>query len=265
MLFPETKRVVFQKNPLAEVICQLQFPSILQIASEDPVSFQNKIRAVYPLYERESGGLPIMEPLPKELSTIIREFQLMGHKESPVHKFTTADSARFISLSPNFLAVTDRDYRRWEQFSTEVMSARAAFEEIYQPAFFTRVGLRYRDIIDKTKLGLNNEPWETLINGSLISLLGAMEIGKRVHQISTTALLKIDEVDGGFLSLRHGLVRRSDDEAAYRIDADFYTEERRNGKDVPTTLNIFNQLAGNLFRWAATSRLQEALEPVAID
>lgn len=265
MLFPETKRVVFQKNPLAEVICQLQFPSILQIASEDPVNFQNKSRAAYPLYDRESGELPIREPLPKEFSTIIREFQIIGHHGSPVHKFTTADSARFISLSPDFLAVTDRNYRRWEDFSTEVMSARAAFEEIYQPAFYTRVGLRYRDIIDKAQLGLKNEPWESLINDSLISLLGAKEIGKRVHQISTTALLKIDEVDGGFLSLRHGLIRRPDSREAYRIDTDFYTDERRNGKDVTATLNVFNQLAGNLFRWAATSRLKEALEPVAID
>lgn len=266
MLFPITQRVVFKKNPLVEVICQLRFPSILQIASEDPVSFQNTIRAVYPLYERESGGLPLQEPLPKELSAIMREFQFMGHKETPVYKFITADSSRFISLSPDFLAVTDRNYRRWEEFSTEVMSAQAALENIYRPAFFTRVGLRYRDIIDKDKLGLKDEPWESLINSSLISLLGAKEIGESVHEISTTVLLKLDEVDGGLLRLRHGLVRRPDSsEQAYRIDADFYTEERRNDKDVPTTLNAFNQLAGNLFRWAATARLREALEPVAIE
>lgn len=265
MLFPETKRVVFRKNPLAEVICQIRFPAILQIASGDPVDFQNKIRAEYPLYDVESGGLPSGAPIPKELTEIIKEFQFMGPKESTIYKFNTADSARFISLSTDFLAITERNYQRWEEFSKEITSARLALEEIYKPAFYSRVGIRYRDIIDKNKLGLKDEPWEKLINSSLIGLLGDKEIGKMVQQVSSTILVKISEIDGGILGLRHGLVRRPNGMQAYRIDADFYTEERRDGNDADATLNVFNTLAGNLFRWATTRRLQDALEPVAID
>ena len=55
MPFPESERVVFRRNTLAEVICQLRFPPILEIAAKDPAAFQEQIRAEYPLYQRNQG------------------------------------------------------------------------------------------------------------------------------------------------------------------------------------------------------------------
>ena len=49
MPFPEATRVIYHKNPLTDVICQLRFPPILKIDSEIPSLFQDTIREQYPL------------------------------------------------------------------------------------------------------------------------------------------------------------------------------------------------------------------------
>ena len=44
MPFPVTKRIIYKKNPLVEVICQLRFPPILSIDTEIPARFQGAIK-----------------------------------------------------------------------------------------------------------------------------------------------------------------------------------------------------------------------------
>ena len=51
MPFPDSERVIYQRNPLLEVICQLRFPSILRIDSEAPAVFQERVRKEYPMYQ----------------------------------------------------------------------------------------------------------------------------------------------------------------------------------------------------------------------
>jgi uncharacterized protein (TIGR04255 family) len=63
MLFPDVPRVIYEVNPLEEVICQLRFLPVLKIDTEPPAGFQEEIRAEYPLYESKSplrlpAGLP---------------------------------------------------------------------------------------------------------------------------------------------------------------------------------------------------------------
>jgi uncharacterized protein (TIGR04255 family) len=260
MLFPESNRVVFQKNPLVEVICQLRFPTILEISSEDPADFQKKIRAEYPLYERDEGGIS----LPKEFMGILDRFTVRP-AERLTHKFSTEDSARLISLNREFLAVTETQYERWDHFRKEICRAKAALEEIYSPAFYSRVGLRYRNIIDRDSLGLADKPWSSLLNSALSGVLGAEGIRDQVKEFHGETLIEISELPGGHVTLRFGLVRlASENRQVYQIDADFFTRERSAPDHVAETLDKFNRLAGNLFRWAITALLHEALKPEEI-
>ena len=57
-MFSKTERTVYRQNPLAEVICQLRFPTILAIGAKDPVDFQDAIRDVFPQYQRRADRLP---------------------------------------------------------------------------------------------------------------------------------------------------------------------------------------------------------------
>jgi uncharacterized protein (TIGR04255 family) len=259
MPFPPSDRVIYSKNPLKEVICQLRFPTILEIGSEPPALFQKKIRATYPLYEKGEA------PLPKEIAEILAQFPIPKPSEGISHKFLTADSNRFISLASGFVALTDHKYQQWGQFRRELVLAQTSLEEVYQPTFYSRIGLRYRNVIDKEEIGLGNEPWDSLLNSPLIGLLGASNIGGHVRTIQTEASIKIDEdeVPGDLQPYGMALDPFPGRKPVYVIDVDLYTNERSSGNDV-SLLDRFNRIVGNLFRWAISPKLHQALEPRAI-
>jgi len=265
MPFPETPRVVYQNNPLEEVVCQLRFPAILQISSVDPAGFQNRIRERYPLYTRqEEVGFP--KEIPKEIAEMLTHLPFLKPGEDIVHKFLTEDSARLISLTRGFLAITERKYTRWERFSDEVTRAMEALEQEYQPAFYSRIGLRYVDVISRTRLGLEGEPWGSLVNPAVAGILGENELSATVRETKSEVLLELNEdTVKGFAKLRHGLVNIPDGGDAYLFDVDFFTAERSRSTDVAGILNRFNGLAGDLFRWAITPKLAEALGPMPIE
>lgn len=266
MLFPESPRLVFKRNPLIEVICQLRFPTILEIASEEPAVFQNRIRESYPLYERDEGRIKL--DLPPDIAQQIRDVMAaLGNIKRPehmTHKFLSADSSRLISLNREFLAFTETQYDRWENFEEHFLNVESVMAEIYNPAFYTRVGVRYRDVIDRDPLELQDTPWDTLINGTLIGLLGKTEFRDEVEQLQSTVRLTLPDVDDGRVTIRHGLANR-EGRQVYMIDADFFTERRYAHDNVTGILRQFNNVAGNLFRWAITDRLRGALEPAPVE
>jgi uncharacterized protein (TIGR04255 family) len=261
MPFPESKRVVFQQNPLVEVICQLRFPTILQIGSEEPAAFQNRVRADYPLYEKADRA----GALPREISELLAQLPVPLPVQGPTHRFLTADSNRSIALGRDFLAVTEKNYKRWEGFREEVERAQRGVAEIYQPAFYSRIGLRYKDVIDRDKLGLADHQWDSLIKSFVIGVLGVAEVRDDVEGLVGQAQVRLDEVPGGFVRLRHGLIDVGPNgKKAYQIDVDCFTEERNESQDVFGVLDRFNRVAGNLFRWAITPQLHSALEPMDV-
>jgi uncharacterized protein (TIGR04255 family) len=164
------------------------------------------------------------------------------------------------------LALTERDYRRWERFREQMLLATQALEEVYHPAFYTRIGLRYQNVIDRIELDMADTPWSSLVNPAIVGILSRDEMSSIAEQVETRSLLRLDdEITGAFVMLRHGLVRRKDGELAYSIDADFFTEERSDHDNAFRVLDRFNSLDGNLFRWAITEDLERALSPEPID
>ena len=97
MVFPETERIVFKRNPLTQVICQLRFPPIL-IISNEPAAFQERIRDVYPIYERGENV-----EVPQELVNLLSGAGSLSPAGDILHRFYTADRVQQITLSKNFL------------------------------------------------------------------------------------------------------------------------------------------------------------------
>jgi uncharacterized protein (TIGR04255 family) len=264
MPFPESPRVVYGKNPLVEVICQFRFPTILRIAAEQPADFQDKIRCEYPLYSLQEPSIELPQ-LPKQLSAIIEQIGLPKLPGSSTHRFSTSDSQRFISLSQDFLALTESEYERWELFREEIKKAENALQEAYSPAFYSRIGLRYKDVISRRNLGLTDAKWRDLLQPHIVAELGDPEVSDAIVSTQTQSVIKTPEVPGGQVKLIHGLVKSSGtNEELYMIDADF-SVERREGLDEPfEILDKFNRIAGRLFRWAITDTLHMAMEPKTI-
>lgn len=255
MPFPESPRVVYRNNPLVEVVCQLRFPPILQIGSEDPAEFQNSIRDLYPDYERD-----VHES--EELSELLNQIGASPNSGNVTHKFKTEDGQGMISLAREFVAHTEFDYERWTDFREEVVRMKEAVEKIYGPNFYKRIGLRYRDVIDRQALGLEDVPWDQLLNGTLLGLLGEDELQGRVEETISRVKIQLDEPEGCYAVLRHGFALESNNEhQVYLVDADFYCDSRTQGEAVLGILDTFNGGAGNLFRWAISERLERALDP----
>ncbi len=254
--------MIYERNPLGEVICQLRFPTILRIASEPPAAFQEQLRESYPIFRQEQAA-PV---LPEEVSRMIGELPVQFGVET-AYSFETEDSARAVSLTREFLAIVERRYERWERMRDEIVRVKDAFEAVYSPGSYTRVGLRYQDTIDRDGLDLGEEPWHQLLNPPLAGMLGAdEEVRDEVTGATAAAEIRVPDVTGGSVRLQYGLAEQAGNGAqVFGIDADFYTRERSSHADVVQILNSFNHHAGNLFRWAISDRVRDALRPRPVE
>jgi uncharacterized protein (TIGR04255 family) len=256
MVFPPSERVVFKKNPLVQVICQLRFPPILSIVSKEPADFQEKVRKTHPLYEK---GLT----LPQQIASILAQLPIAAPvPEGIVHKFLSEDRVSEIDLTKDFVAVATTAYRRWEEFRETVQMAMDSLEAVYQPAFYSRTGLRYRDVIDRSRLGMPDVPWSELIKSSMLGLLADPNLSTNVSSVQSQTQISLEL--GELLLLQHGVTPLQTGGQGYAIDADFYSDTKRSGSEVFDVLGRFNREAGNFFRWAITPKLSYALEPIAV-
>lgn len=59
----------------------------------------------------------------------------------------------------------------WEDFKERLITPLQKLLEIYKPAFFERVGLRYVDAFQRSKLGLQSSSWAELIQPFALGFL----------------------------------------------------------------------------------------------
>lgn len=257
MNFPESERVIYNRNPLIEVVCQLRFPPILKISHSEPVEFQDEVRLQYPLFEMKQSQVP------PDFLKVAQQFGLSLPSEV-AYSFKSEDQKWHLSITKDFIALTTSSYERYEQFKQRFEDAVKIFESIYKPSFYTRVGLRYQDLIIRSKLGIEDKQWSELIAKHIASELYDPELSPAIQTIVKNLVLT---TENGQINLNHGLVKVKEtqgsiDEIAYLFDADFYTEQKIEGdKNVWNILREFNQSAGKLFRSSITDTLHRALQP----
>jgi uncharacterized protein (TIGR04255 family) len=261
MNFPEFERVIYKHNPLVEVVCQLRFPPILKIAHQEPVEFQDEIRSQYPLFES------VQPQIPSDFLNIAQQLGLPLNGDV-AHSFKSADQKWHLSITKDFISLGTSSYERYEQFKQRFEEAIQIFNRIYQPSFYTRVGLRYRDLIIRSKLAIEDKQWSELIAQHIASELYHPEFYSSIQTVTKHLVLN---TENGQINLHHGLVNVGDPqgnntESAYLFDADFYTEQKIEGeRDVWNVLNQFNQSARKLFRWSITETLHDAMQPQSVD
>ena len=109
MPFPAVKRVIYNKNPLAEVIFQARFPRFLQIEAEPPVDFQRRLIADYPNYEQRNV-LQIM------LASTQEGRPPASGIAGRMHLFSSKDGVWSVTLVGDYFSVSTKHYVRWEEF-----------------------------------------------------------------------------------------------------------------------------------------------------
>ncbi len=259
MPFPLSDRVLYKKNPLEVVVCQLRFPPVLRIDAELPHAFQEHVRAEYPFFSERQSVVPeagVPAGVPPEILKAISE--MLPFRASRMYEFTSADSNWRVTLTKETLSLGCKQYRRWEDFKQHLQLPMQFLLKTYAPSFYLRIGLRYRDLIKRSVLKLNDVPWNELLKPPIAGVLGS-EIAPAIRQTNQQLLIDLGE-NNAQVRVQHGFLLKGT-EQCYLIDSDFFTSVRKETNDAIATLDYFNRQSGRLFRWCISDRLHGAMEP----
>ncbi|MDP9174675.1 MAG: TIGR04255 family protein [Planctomycetota bacterium] len=261
MAFPDTPRVIYSRNPLAEVVAYLRFPPILRIDSETPAAFQDAIRADYPRYSEGSLKVPLPPNLPPQFMNFVQGMST-GRASGMKHQFASQDEKWQIILTREMLELKTTAYIRWEDFRTRLAQLTVALQAVYRPAAFARIGLRYVNVIQRSVLNLDETPWSVLLKPYIAGELSAPELAEGIDSVSHQLHCRLDDGGNSFLALKTGIAfAEPKKEKCFLIDADIHTHNQTESSDALNVLDSFNRISGRFFRWCIEQPLLNALEP----
>lgn len=251
--FPQREDVRLQRAPLAEVICQVRFPSILRIASEQPVAFQERVRERFPQLAVEQGVVVHMEPL--------GTMPPSAKPEPRIFRFKSADGNTVVSLALNFYALSTISYTHWRDFLELLRLVNQAACEVYDIPYAVRVGLRYINHLTLENTGANNvaELWEILRPELTVLLRG----GCWDEPLEMLNNLVLAGEDSERLTLRSGF--RSREAPIFLLDFDYFAEGNIPLEDLLTLCQRYHDVIYNAFRWCIPDEKLVVFDPIPAD
>ena len=258
-MFSTDTRCIYRNSPLAEVICQLRFPEILTIESNLPAQFQDAIRDEFPRYSLRKEA-----PMPK-LTGAPGNFKMEPQAQTNNYQFVSADGVWRVNLTSKFISLACCRYTGWEDFAAKLDKPLAAFIQIYKPAFFERVGLRYVNFISRKDLRLEGVPYRHLISPEYLGILNFENV-----QENATIRSGVDadtairggcrcKIHAGPGNVRLGL--QKDPEVKFVLDLDLYMPGKLAVNLSAGALQTLHGQSFGIFRGAITDALHEAMEP----
>ena len=252
MRFEEFERVEYKYNILFEVVFQARFPEIMKISQEVPAKFQDIVRKEG--YPGLVSDIPVLPPGMSAVST------------DKIFYFLSEGKDWKVSLAKDFIALTcSGDYSNYVDFRKRLEKVLQIFSNIYEPSYFTRIGLGHKNVANKVSLPHAKQGVETYIPKHILPEL-ATPIA-----VDIETLLKISQFNDGNVKVKvdHILSRVSGkfkkkqfaNEKSYIIDIDCFSESKIGGiNDVLTRCDIFKSLSWNIFQWSITDTLRDAME-----
>ena len=263
MLFSDHPRTHYRNAPAHEVICQLRFPSILTINNVEPADFQEAIRAEFPQYARRQDAAPpritgLGSPNPKV------------EQQPPVtnHNFVSEDNQWKLNLTKDFIALSTLRYPGWEEFARQLDKPLAAFIRLYKPAYFQRVGLRYVNLISRTRLGLEDRSWTELIAPAYTGPMREEDASEdRFLSCGSDLIVKLDSSCQAKIHAGIGKIKNNapgapqDPEVKFVFDMDLFMAGNTPCTLAAAALETLHGHAGRLFEGAVTDTLRSAMDP----
>lgn len=249
--FPLVERVVYGRNPLHMVVCQVRYPPLLRLRAQVPFELQEAIQDRFPVYGEAQPDLDVPPQLAELLPTPSR---------TPAHRFQSEDGVWALSLEPNFVALTCASYRSWDEFSRILFDVLSKFTELYKPSFFNRIGLRYQNLIRREWVD-ESIGWEELIDPSLVGPIANRDLESRLSGASASLRIAIGS-NGDTLHFKHGLAEvEGEPQRCYLLDFDYFNDSRIETKDAEHVISRLYRYSGPAFQWAITSTLHAAMDP----
>ena len=263
MLYSDHPRVHYDNPQLAEVICQLRFPTILAIGAREPVDFQEAVRTQFPRFAAKEE-----RPAPKLAGLGTPEVRMEEQKPVINYSFISADGRWRLNLTSGFISLSTVAYPGWEEFGQCFDRPLAHFIRIYQPAFFERIGLRYVNIFSRKALELEGESWRELIAPSYLGPLAQEDVDERsTRKCSVDVEMSLDSTCRVKVHAGPGMVKKNmpntpqDPEVKFILDMDLFMGGQLDPRMAAAGLETLHGHSTPLFQGAITDKLHTALEP----
>lgn len=250
------KRTIYKKNPLIEVICQVNYPAILSIEATEPTQFQDLVRDKYPQYQI---GNEYEDEIMVNLKGNSAETQLQRHAVTKIHNFIAQDGSSRVVITKNRMTFSVKEYEKWESFYKNFSYIFKIFDNIYRPTYYNRVGLRYINIIDRKKLSIDAS-WNQLIKSQLLGFNSLEDSKYVVKSTVVQSELEYNNMNARILS---GIVINNDNkEQCYKIDCDYYKLGSFEQSSIDGEFDALHSNFQYFFNDSITDKLIEVLEPI---
>ena len=264
MPFPPADRVLFSKNPLDRVICQLRFPPILLIDSKTPAEFQERIRRHSPNFSETAEWKFEVSSDPKRQIPAELLRQAMQSTSTKNYEFSSEDGDWKINLTRAFVALTTKKYERWEEFKQKLEIPLTAFIDVYSPDDFTRIGLRYVDVIRRSSIDLADESWDRLLQPYILGQLSSPDVADNVINFENKYELELSDKKSTVRIITKFVKAEDNGEICFMLDSDFFSREKVRLNEAINKLDYFNVRASRLIQWCITDLLRKAMDPKKI-
>ena len=182
------------------------------------------------------------------------------------YHFLSQDGRWKLNLTKDFIALSTLSYPGWEEFARMLDKPLAAFIQLYKPAYFQRVGLRYLNIISRAALDIEDTPWRQLITPIYLGALAAEDVEEsRVLSCGQDLQLKLDSSCSAKIHAGTGLLKNTrpnapqDPEVKFIFDMDLSMGGNTPCGLAAAALETLHGHSTRVFEGAVTDALRDAM------
>lgn len=259
-----TQRVIYQNNPLIEVIIQFRFPKILDLNTNDPVSFQNEIKDEYPIYQLAIEKQQEITFVIDQNSAVEQVPSIVQKQPVKNHTFISSDGTYKVNLTNEFISISTLAYHRWEEMLSHLRKPLSAFQTIYNPPFYERIGLRYIDAFSRNELGLNGSSWKSLINPVWLGAFACIEEDRVVNSGMDVEYYLDQKTTRAKIHTGLGTINNNT-ERVFIVDSDFIKIEMIKIHDGYSALEYLHKKAKEFIADVILEKLHFAMKPEDIE
>lgn len=222
---PNVDSVRYERNFIKTAVCEIRFPTLLELETKRPTDFQKAIRKDYPHYEQQ-----VYENTGNEEQ--LRQIR---------HLFYSKNRTWIVTLKSSALALETSKYTEFSDFKQRMEKLVNISRDLIDSDYFTRVGLRYINSIP-----IEDGDIKGWLNQNITSDINQGVFGEPSKYASVIQ----GYTDVGNYTLRQGfdLDKTPNNVLEYQLDFDYFNESVEY-KDVISLIDKFNKINFNFFSW----------------
>ena len=228
----------YPRNFIRQAVCELRFPTIFEIEDQrPPASFWKVVRKDFPVHD-------VLKNVNLGLASIA---------QANAHQFRSKQSRWTVVLRTSAITLETSRYDSFEEFERQLSTVVEAAKQTIDSDFFTRVGLRYINMLPCAPGEVDG--W---VNPSLIGPLAQGVYG----DVEEHAQQVRGSTDCGGYFFQHGIGADGGPSGrkGYILDFDFYREEV-GVEEAMATVRRLHDLEFCMFTWALGDKAHVFLDP----